>query len=167
MGRWNVYGELKDQLRRRGGPEHIVKFMHDAKKDTGKWRLFAAPRSEQSAVLVGSTPENGCRNQLPGACRGAFVDMDTHWRLADVDHRHGRIVRHGNPHPDVRSTQVVAKESYDSFCLAMAGAPAALNQPDYKGVWLGYTPNQTSGRTGPHARLRLHAAFADAHRLGS
>ena len=102
--RWNVYGELKDQLR-----------------------------------LVPCT----------------FVDIDAHWRPADVEHRHGRIVRHGNPDPDVRSTQVVANESYDSFCMAKGGAPIPLHQPDYEGGRLGYTPigRQGSGRESCRARV--------------
>ncbi|QSZ52756.1 hypothetical protein RI444_18385 [Paenarthrobacter sp. AT5] len=57
--KWNVYGELKDQLRRRGVPEHMVRFIHEAKNDNEKGLLFAAARSGQIAVLVGSTSKMG------------------------------------------------------------------------------------------------------------
>ncbi len=112
--RWNVYGELKDQLRRRGVPEHMVKFMHDAKNDTEKGRLFAAARSGQIAVLIGSTQKMGVGTNIQKRAVH-LVDMDAPWRPADVEQRHGRIIRQGNQNPEVRITQVVAKESFDSF----------------------------------------------------
>lgn len=56
---WSVHGELKDQLRRRGVPEHMIRFIHEAKNDTEKGRLFAAARSWQIAVLMGSTTKMG------------------------------------------------------------------------------------------------------------
>jgi hypothetical protein len=43
--RWNVYGELKDQLRRRGVPEHMVRSIHEAKNDTEEGR--SSPRLAQ------------------------------------------------------------------------------------------------------------------------
>lgn len=73
--RWNVYGELKDQLRRRGMPEHMVKSMHDAKNDTEKGRLFGAARSGHIAVLVGSTLKMGVGTNIQKRAVH-LVDMD-------------------------------------------------------------------------------------------
>ena len=44
-----------------------------------------------------------------------LVDMDAPWRPSDVEQRHGRILRQGNQNPEVRISQVVTKESFDSF----------------------------------------------------
>ncbi|MCT9870510.1 hypothetical protein [Paenarthrobacter aurescens] len=44
-----------------------------------------------------------------------LVDMDAPRRPADVEQRHGRILRQGNQNPEVRISQVVTKESFDSF----------------------------------------------------
>jgi hypothetical protein len=59
--RWNVYGELKDQLRRRGLPGHLVKFMHDTTPRTTPKRASSSPspRSGHGDVLVGSTLKMG------------------------------------------------------------------------------------------------------------
>ncbi|MET3920793.1 helicase-related protein [Arthrobacter sp. UYEF20] len=112
--KWNVYGELKDQLRRRGVPEHLVRFIHEAKNDTEKGRLFAAARSGQIAVLVGSTSKMGVGTNIQKRAVH-LVDLDAPWRPADVEQRHGRILRQGNQNPEVRISQVVTKESFDSF----------------------------------------------------
>ncbi|MCF3138769.1 hypothetical protein LRQ04_05815 [Paenarthrobacter sp. AR 02] len=112
--KWNVYGELKDQLRRRGVPEHMVRFIHEAKNDNEKGRLFAAARSGQMAVLVGSTSKMGVGTNIQKRAVH-LVDMDAPWRPADVEQRHGRILRQGNQNPEVRISQVVTKESFDSF----------------------------------------------------
>ncbi|ACL42491.1 helicase domain protein (plasmid) [Pseudarthrobacter chlorophenolicus A6] len=112
--RWNVYGELKDQLRRRGVPEHMIRFIHEAKNDTEKGRLFAAARSGQIAVLMGSTSKMGVGTNIQKRAVH-LVDMDAPWRPSDVEQRHGRILRQGNQNPEVRISQVVTKESFDSF----------------------------------------------------
>lgn len=112
--RWNVYGELKDQLRRRGVPEHMVRFIHEAKNDTEKGRLFAAARSGQIAVLMGSTSKMGVGTNIQKRAVH-LVDMDAPWRPSDVEQRHGRILRQGNQNTEVRISQVVTKESFDSF----------------------------------------------------
>ena len=112
--RWNLYGELKDHLRRRGVPEHMVRFIHEAKNDTEQGRLFAAARSGQIAVLMGSTSKMGVGTNIQKRAVH-LVDMDAPWRLSDVEQRHGRILRQGNQNPEVRISQVVTKESFDSF----------------------------------------------------
>ncbi|MET3952838.1 helicase-related protein [Arthrobacter sp. UYEF36] len=112
--KWNVYGELKDQLRRRGVPEHLVRFIHEAKNDAEKGRLFAAARSGQIAVLMGSTSKMGVGTNIQKRAVH-LVDMDAPWRPSDVEQRHGRVVRQGNLNPEVRISQVVTKESFDSF----------------------------------------------------
>ena len=112
--RWNVYGELKDQLRRRGVPEHMVRFIHEAKNDAEKGRLFAAARSGQIAILMGSTSKMGVGTNIQKRAVH-LVDMDAPWRPDHVEQRHGRILRQGNQNPEVRISQVVTKESFDSF----------------------------------------------------
>ncbi|MFJ4230029.1 helicase-related protein, partial [Paenarthrobacter nicotinovorans] len=112
--KWNVYGELKDQLRRRGVPEPMVRFIHEAKNDNEKGRLFAAARSGQIAVLIGSTSKMGVGTNIQKRAVH-LVDMDAPWRPADVEQRHGRILRQGNQNPEVRISQIVTKESFDSF----------------------------------------------------
>lgn len=111
---WNVYDQLKDDLTARGVPGEKVRFMHEAKNDVEKGRLFAACRSGDVAVLVGSTQKMGVGTNIQDRAVH-LVDMDAPWRPADVSQRHGRIVRQGNQNPQVAISQVVTKGSFDTF----------------------------------------------------
>ena len=111
---WNVYDQLKDDLVDRGVPASKVRFMHEAKNDAEKGRLFAAARSGDVAVLIGSTQKMGVGTNIQ-ARAVHLVDMDAPWRPADVAQRHGRIVRQGNQNSEVALSQVVTKGSFDTF----------------------------------------------------
>jgi hypothetical protein len=111
---WNVYDELKRQLVVRGVPGHMVRFMHEARNDSEKARLFADARAGHIAVLVGSTQKMGVGTNIQKRAIH-LVDMDAPWRPADVEQRHGRIVRQGNQNPEVRISQFVTVGSFDSF----------------------------------------------------
>jgi hypothetical protein len=117
--RWNVYGELKDQLRRRGVPEHLVRFIHDAKNDTEKGRLFSAARSGQIAVLMGSTSKMGWHQhsktrRAPGGHRRPMAALRC--RTTPRAYPAPR-----QPEPEVRIFQVVTKETPKVTGLKMAG----------------------------------------------
>ncbi|WJZ68603.1 helicase-related protein [Kocuria rosea] len=111
---WNVYDELKDQLTHRGVPAEKIRFMHEAKNDAEKGRLFSAARTGDVAVLIGSTQKMGVGTNIQ-ARAVHLVDLDAPWRPADVAQRHGRIVRQGNQNPEVAISQVVTKGSFDTF----------------------------------------------------
>ncbi|WP_417221207.1 helicase-related protein [Arthrobacter sp.] len=111
---WNVYEQLRDDLVARGVPGEKVRFMHEAKNDVEKGRLFAACRSGDVAVLIGSTQKMGVGTNIQDRAVH-LVDMDAPWRPADVSQRHGRIVRQGNQNPEVAISQVVTKGSFDTF----------------------------------------------------
>nr|WP_176704916.1 helicase-related protein [Arthrobacter sp.] len=111
---WNVYDQLRDDLVSRGVPAEKVRFMHEAKNDADKGRLFAACRSGEVAVLVGSTQKMGVGTNIQDRAVH-LVDMDAPWRPADVSQRHGRVIRQGNQNPEVDISQVVTKGSFDTF----------------------------------------------------
>ncbi|MEW1982419.1 helicase-related protein [Citricoccus sp. NPDC079358] len=111
---WNVYDQLREDLTARGVPGEKVRFMHEAKNDAEKGRLFASCRSGDVAVLIGSTQKMGVGTNIQDRAVH-LVDMDAPWRPADVSQRHGRIVRQGNQNPEVAISQVVTKGSFDTF----------------------------------------------------
>lgn len=111
---WNVYNELKDQLVARGIPAEKIRFMHEAKNDAEKGRLFSAARAGDIAVLMGSTQKMGVGTNIQTRAVH-LVDMDAPWRPADIAQRHGRIIRQGNQNPEVAISQVVTKGSFDTF----------------------------------------------------
>lgn len=112
--RWNVYDELRQQLLDRGLPEGSVRFMHEAKTDTDKARLFAAARTGHIAVLVGSTEKMGVGTNVQ-ARAVALHHLDCPWRPADIAQRDGRILRQGNQNPEVLITRMVTERSFDSY----------------------------------------------------
>ncbi|MEX5265898.1 helicase-related protein [Kocuria sp. CPCC 205231] len=111
---WNVYEELRAQLAERGVPAEKIRFMHEAKNDAEKGRLFSAARTGEVAVLIGSTQKMGVGTNIQ-ARAVHLVDLDAPWRPADVAQRHGRIIRQGNQNPEVAISQVVTKGSFDTF----------------------------------------------------
>ena len=111
---WNVYGELRDTLYAHGLPYGSVRFIHEARNDREKAQLFAQCRTGTVAVLVGSTAKMGVGTNIQ-ARAVHLVDMDAPWRPADVEQRHGRILRQGNQNPEVRISQIVTVGSFDTY----------------------------------------------------
>lgn len=111
---WNVYSALRDALVVRGMPREAIQFVHDAASDADKARLFEACRSGRVSVLVGSTAKMGVGTNIQHRAIH-LMDLDAPWRPADVEQRHGRIVRQGNQNPQVSITQVVTEGSFDTF----------------------------------------------------
>lgn len=111
---WNVYEELRDTLHAHGLPYGSVRFIHEARNDREKAQLFAQCRTGNVAVLVGSTAKMGVGTNIQ-ARAVHLVDMDAPWRPADVEQRHGRILRQGNQNPEVRISQIVTVGSFDTY----------------------------------------------------
>lgn len=112
--RWNVYDALKDALVARGMPAETIRFVHEAKTDTEKARLFEACRAGRVSVIVGSTSKMGVGTNIQNRAVH-LMDLDAPWRPADVAQRHGRIQRQGNQNDEVMITQVVTEGSFDTF----------------------------------------------------
>lgn len=111
---WNVYSALRDALVLRGMPREGIQFVHDAASDADKARLFEACRSGRVSVLIGSTAKMGVGTNIQNRAIH-LIDLDAPWRPADVEQRHGRILRQGNQNPEVSITQIVTEGSFDTF----------------------------------------------------
>jgi N12 class adenine-specific DNA methylase len=113
-GRWNAYEELRDQLARRGVPREQVRFIHEAANDGEKSRLFAAARSGQVAVIVGSTAKMGVGTNIQSRAV-ALHHVDCPWRPADLEQRDGRLLRQGNQNPEVQVVRYATEGSFDAY----------------------------------------------------
>lgn len=111
---WNVYDGLKDALIARGVPAERIRFVHDAKSDADKARLFEACRNGAVSIIIGSTSKMGVGTNIQRRAVH-LMDLDAPWRPADVEQRHGRILRQGNQNAEVAITQVVTEGSFDTF----------------------------------------------------
>ena len=112
--RWDAYHDLRDRLIARGVPGERVRFVHEARNDAEKARLFAAAREGRISVLIGSTQRMGVGTNVQ-ARAVALHDVDCPWRPADVAQRHGRILRQGNQNAEVRIYQYVVEHTFAAY----------------------------------------------------
>ncbi len=112
--RWDAYHELRSKLVEGGMPLDAVRFMHEAKNDAAKGRLFAAARSGHIAVLIGSTEKMGVGTNVQ-ARLVAMHHVDCPWRPADLEQRDGRGIRQGNQNADVAVFRYVVERSFDAY----------------------------------------------------
>ena len=111
--RWNAYDELRGLLSERDVAG--VRFIHEAKSDAEKARLFEACRCGQVAVLIGSTEKMGVGTNIQARAI-ALHHIDCPWRPADIEQREGRILRQGNQHlSGVRIYRYVVEGSFDAY----------------------------------------------------
>jgi hypothetical protein len=112
---WNAYHELRRLLVEHGLSANEVRFVHEAKNDTEKTRLFEACRSGQVAMLIGSTEKMGVGTNIQARAI-ALHHIDCPWRPADIEQREGRILRQGNQHSSgVRIYRYVVEGSFDAY----------------------------------------------------
>lgn len=112
--RFSVYDALRDALVDRGLPRDRVRFIHEAKSDVEKARLFQECRDGEVSVIVGSTSKMGVGTNIQ-ARAVHLVNMDVPWRPADVQQRLGRAQRQGNQNAEIRVTNVITEKSFDTF----------------------------------------------------
>ncbi|MGA2924856.1 MAG: helicase C-terminal domain-containing protein [Solirubrobacteraceae bacterium] len=112
--RWNAYHELRALLEARGLPPASVRFIHEARNDLEKARLFAACRAGHVSVLVGSTEKMGIGTNIQDRCI-AIHHVDVPWRPADIEQRDGRGVRQGNQNPEIHIVRYAVEGSFDAY----------------------------------------------------
>lgn len=112
--RWNAYDELKLKLVELGMPADAVRFIHEARNDSEKARLFAAARAGHIAVLVGSTQKMGVGTNVQARIT-ALHDLDSPWRPGDLRQRHGRGIRQGNQNPEIALFRYVVERSFAGY----------------------------------------------------
>jgi hypothetical protein len=111
---WNAYDALRQELIDRGVPDDRIRYIHEARDDVEKARLFAACRSGHVNVLFGSTQRMGVGTNIQ-ARAVALHHLDAPWRPSDIAQRDGRIVRQGNQNPQVGIYRYVTEGSFDTY----------------------------------------------------
>ena len=111
---WNAYDELREQLTSLGVPRHQIRYIHEARNDAEKGRLFAAARAGHVAVLIGSTEKMGVGTNIQARAVALHL-LDCPWRPSDIEQRHGRIQRQGNQNPEVQILRYVVEGSFDAY----------------------------------------------------
>lgn len=117
---FSVYDDIKEKLISMGVPENEVCFIHDAKTDLQKKKLFAQMNKGDVRILLGSTSKMGAGTNVQRRLV-ALHHIDAPWRPSDLEQREGRIERQGNmfyeADPDgfeIEIFRYATEQTYDS-----------------------------------------------------
>jgi N12 class adenine-specific DNA methylase/predicted RNA methylase len=94
-GPFSVYDDIKRKLIERNIPADEIRFIHDAKTDAQKDKLFYDMNEGNVRVLIGSTAKMGAGTNAQRRLV-AIHHLDAPWRPSDLEQRDGRGVRQGN-----------------------------------------------------------------------
>lgn len=111
---FNVYDDIKTKLIDKGIPEDEIAFVHDAKTNKAKEKLFKKVRTGSVRVLLGSTSKCGTGTNVQDRLV-ATHDLDCPWRPADLEQRAGRIERQGNLNKEVSIYRYVTENTFDAY----------------------------------------------------
>ncbi|MGW5569785.1 helicase-related protein [Nocardia thailandica] len=123
---WNVYDEIKQQLVARHGVDpSLIAYIHDAKNDRAKARMFAQARDGSIQFLLGSTSKMGVGTNVQDRMV-AMLHIDCPWRPADIEQRDGRGVRQGNQNEEIAIARTVTEGTFDARMWASQSRKAAM-----------------------------------------
>lgn len=109
-----VYDYLKEQLKEKGIPKNEICFIHDAKNDKMKDKMFHDLNEGVKRVIIGSTGKMGTGTNIQQRL-AAMHEIDVPWRPSDVEQREGRIIRQGNRYQEVEIFRYVTKGTFDAY----------------------------------------------------
>jgi len=117
---FSVYNDIKEKLLKMGVPASEVRFIHDAKTDLQKSKLFDQMNRGEVRILLGSTAKMGAGTNVQKRLV-ALHNLDAPWRPSDLEQREGRIKRQGNmfyeQDPDnfeIEIFRYATEQTYDS-----------------------------------------------------
>ncbi|MEG1482909.1 MAG: pentapeptide repeat-containing protein [Cetobacterium sp.] len=112
--RFSIYDYIKQELVERGINENEICFIHDAKNETQRERIFSDMRSGNKRIIVGSTPKMGTGTNIQDRLV-SLHHVDCPYRPSDIEQREGRILRQGNMNDKVKIYRYVTKNTFDSY----------------------------------------------------
>ncbi|TBW57435.1 helicase [Marinobacter halodurans] len=113
-GLFNLYDDIRQKLIDRGVDESEIAYIHDAKTDEEKEKLFERAREGQIRFLLGSTDKMGVGTNVQKRLV-AMHQMDPPWKPSDIEQRLGRMDRQGNLFDEVFNFTYTTQDSFDLF----------------------------------------------------
>ena len=113
-GTFNVYDDIKNKLIQRGIPSEEIEYIHNAKTNQQKLKLFDEMRNGTKRILIGSTSKMGAGMNIQDKLI-ALHHLDCPWRPSDIEQREGRILRQGNQNAEVEIYRYVTEGSFDAY----------------------------------------------------
>lgn len=111
---FNIYDDIKEKLVQRNVNKESIAFVHEAKTEKKRDKLFNDVREGKIRILLGSTFKLGMGVNVQDKLI-AIHHMDIPWRPADMVQREGRILRQGNTNPKVQIFRYITEGSFDAY----------------------------------------------------
>lgn len=111
---FTVYDYIKQELVLKGVPEEEICFIHDAKTDEQRDKMFSDMRSGRKRIILGSTDKLGTGTNIQDRIV-ALHHIDCPWKPSAIEQREGRGLRHGNQNLEVSVYRYVTKNSFDAY----------------------------------------------------
>ena len=92
-----------------------MRFIHEARNDAEKARLFAACRAGHVSVLVGSTREDGGRHQHPGPVHRASTTSTAPGAPPTSSSATAAASAQGNQNPEIGIYRYASQGSFDTY----------------------------------------------------
>ena len=172
---FSVYDDIKEKLIQKGLKGDEIEFIHNAKTDEEKEKMFGKVRTGEVRVLLGSTQRMGagtnCQTRLV-----ALHHLDCPWRPSDLEQREGRIVRQGNENKEVQIYNYVTKGTFDAYlwqivenkqkfiAQVMTGKTPSRNMEEVDASSLNYAEVKAIATGNPKIRRKMELEI-EAQRL--
>lgn len=111
---FNLYDDIRNKLVERGIPKNEIRFIHEAKNDNEKIKLFDEVNAGAVRIIIGSTEKMGAGTNIQ-AKLCALHHLDVPWRPSDIEQREGRILRRGNTCEEVEIYRYVTEGTFDAY----------------------------------------------------
>lgn len=115
---FNVYDYIKNSLIEKGIPEDEICFIHDAKTDIQRDKMFEEVRQGSKRIIIGSTPKMGTGTNIQDRLV-ALHHVDCPFRPSDIEQREGRILRQGNMNEEVNIYRYATEDTFDAYLWQM------------------------------------------------
>lgn len=121
---WNAYDQMKsDLVSRHGLTRDRIRFIHEARDDEQRAKLFKDAREGRIDVLIGSSQKMGTGANIQ-ARAVALHHVDCPWRPDELEQREGRILRQGNQNSEVQIYRYATENTFDSTSWDIIGRKA-------------------------------------------
>lgn len=119
----NLYEDIRKKLDVLGIPRSEIAFIHEAKTDRQREKLFDAINAGRIRVIIGSTEKMGVgTNMQERMVAGHHVDPPATMRPADMEQRIGRFYRQGNRFGAVENLVYTTQGSFDLYVFQLMEA---------------------------------------------
>jgi N12 class adenine-specific DNA methylase/predicted RNA methylase len=162
-GKFSVYDDIREKLIARGIPAEEIRFIHEAKTDLQRAKLFEQVRRGDVRFLLGSTSKMGAGTNVQDLLV-AEHNLDAPWRPRDLEQREGRIVRQGNllyaEDPDgfeIELLRYATKQTYDARMWQTIEYKARAIEQFRKGDGLSRVIEDVAGEAANAAEMKAAA----------